>query len=64
MFGYVSEYHLFDAAPDNKAEEGRICSRGAHRQHNHVGPTGKDATNRLVRWDDDDDDGEEVGDPC
>ena len=31
MFGYVSEYHLFDAAPDNKAEEGRICSRGAHR---------------------------------
>ena len=56
MFGYVSEYHLFDAAPDNKTEEGRICGRGAHRQHNHVGPAGKDATNRLVRQDDDGED--------
>ena len=56
MFGYVSEYHLFDAAPDNKTEKGRICGRGAHRQHNHVGPAGKDATNRLVRQDDDGED--------
>ena len=60
-FEQVSEYHLFNAAPDDKAEESRICGRCAHRKHNHIGPTGKDATNRLVRWDDDGDDGEDDG---